>query len=394
MTEINPEGLLVFGLAMMFLEEHRWEEAHDAAVRAAELPSMLPGFDRNRNTCAAMVCSALFDETADPKYLTEALAFVRRQVQTGVIPKWPMCSVLAATSYQAKDYALAERIAAEMARQNPGDIKMLRFKVVCAAYANDFPVALETAEEMLRLDPDCGEAVALRNVVLRKMDEYLQKQRGGAGPTPERTVKDPPGLPRSAFQEGFEEGLGQWEDHSVRNSAAGQSRLDLRVAHSGRRRCAFEHRGQDDWSRRAKARIAVEPGEALELSCWLRGEGAGTALFTCQGPGSQGRDQVAGDRRRLSTRDRRLARGPPAIYRSRGRGRPGADRVWQGAGDVLVRRPQDRARRSRKRAAGAVKTEAAASRIGLFGVAFAEAARTRCRYGPRRPFHCASSGPP
>ncbi len=77
---------------------------------------------------------------------------------------------------------------------------------------------------------------------------------------------------------GFETGMSGWRLWS-RTPGAITSVLDAEAAHSGKVGLRLEHRGADDWSLEPALRMSVQPGELIELECWVKLQGSGSATL-------------------------------------------------------------------------------------------------------------------
>ncbi|NOX55033.1 MAG: hypothetical protein GXP27_11480 [Planctomycetes bacterium] len=86
------------------------------------------------------------------------------------------------------------------------------------------------------------------------------------------TASAPTNLVRNG---GFEEGLTGWSTFWTRDRGAGRARLDSATKHGGRQSVRLEHTGRHDWSFSPNLKLAVRPGELIELSAWVRIEGSG-----------------------------------------------------------------------------------------------------------------------
>ncbi|HID24808.1 MAG TPA: hypothetical protein EYP14_20745, partial [Planctomycetaceae bacterium] len=74
---------------------------------------------------------------------------------------------------------------------------------------------------------------------------------------------------------GFEDGLKGWSQFWTRDRAAGRARLDSVTRHSGRHSVRLVHTGRRDWSFSPNLKLAVRPGELIELSAWVKVDGSG-----------------------------------------------------------------------------------------------------------------------
>lgn len=77
---------------------------------------------------------------------------------------------------------------------------------------------------------------------------------------------------------GFESGLDGWR-FWTRDQNAGAFTLDRQVHHNGQQSARIEHHGERDWSLEPGNRLAVRPGDLLELEVWVRTEGEGTVTL-------------------------------------------------------------------------------------------------------------------
>ncbi|MBN1270032.1 MAG: carbohydrate binding domain-containing protein, partial [Kiritimatiellae bacterium] len=80
-------------------------------------------------------------------------------------------------------------------------------------------------------------------------------------------------LANGDFEKGFENWLPFW----IREAGAGKATLDTTDRRGGVQAARVEHTGEQDWSLAHSLQAAVEPGEILELSAWVRFLGAGSA---------------------------------------------------------------------------------------------------------------------
>ena len=85
---------------------------------------------------------------------------------------------------------------------------------------------------------------------------------------------------------GFESGLDGWR-FWTRQTRAGSLALDERVRHSGKAAGRVEHQGGEDWSLEPGERLAVKPGDLIEMEVWVKTEGAGSLTF-CASTWDQG----------------------------------------------------------------------------------------------------------
>ncbi len=101
---------------------------------------------------------------------------------------------------------------------------------------------------------------------------------------------------------GFEEADGArprgWHGLWTRTAHAGTLTFDTQERHEGRQSARIEHRGAEDWSLTPEGRLAVEAGEILELSAWVRvrGEGRTTLGFITYAAADRVVDWSAGGR--------------------------------------------------------------------------------------------------
>jgi hypothetical protein len=77
---------------------------------------------------------------------------------------------------------------------------------------------------------------------------------------------------------GFEAGLGGWGTWS-RRAGALTSAVVTQTAHAGRAALRLDHRGEEDWSLEPAVRLTVAPGDLVELECWVKLEGTGSATL-------------------------------------------------------------------------------------------------------------------
>ncbi len=75
----------------------------------------------------------------------------------------------------------------------------------------------------------------------------------------------------------FEKGLEGWHPFWAREAGGGKAALDSADRHGGAQAVRVEHAGEKDWSLAHALQLAVQPGEILELSAWVRLGGAGSA---------------------------------------------------------------------------------------------------------------------
>ncbi|SDU15621.1 Carbohydrate binding domain-containing protein [Verrucomicrobium sp. GAS474] len=79
-----------------------------------------------------------------------------------------------------------------------------------------------------------------------------------------------PGFGEILSNPGFETGLQGWSALWTREADAGTVALDGREFHGGATSLRIEHRGAKDWSLEAKDRLAVAPGDLVEISAWAK----------------------------------------------------------------------------------------------------------------------------
>jgi hypothetical protein len=75
----------------------------------------------------------------------------------------------------------------------------------------------------------------------------------------------------------FEKGLEGWQPFWARDAGRGSLALETADRHAGAQAVRVEHTGDEDWSVAHGLQLAVKPGEILELSAWVRLQGAGSA---------------------------------------------------------------------------------------------------------------------
>lgn len=77
---------------------------------------------------------------------------------------------------------------------------------------------------------------------------------------------------------GFESGLDHWRTWS-RTAGALTATVDRESPHGGHAALRLDHRGDADWSLEPALRLEVQPGDLVELACWVQREGEGTATL-------------------------------------------------------------------------------------------------------------------
>ncbi len=70
-----------------------------------------------------------------------------------------------------------------------------------------------------------------------------------------------------------------WTDLWTRDRDAGTVGLDRKVRREGRASVRIDHRGQEDWSLAPRGRTAVQPGDLIEMTVWVRVQGSGDATL-------------------------------------------------------------------------------------------------------------------
>ncbi len=108
---------------------------------------------------------------------------------------------------------------------------------------------------------------------------------------------------------GFEGGLNGWR-FWARDQEAGVMAPDHDTSHSGQQSARIEHRGERDWSLEPGERLAVRPGDLLELEVWVRtiGDGTVTLCASTWGPEEQVLEWSVGERTVHNTGDWRQVR--------------------------------------------------------------------------------------
>ncbi|MGC9318126.1 MAG: carbohydrate binding domain-containing protein [Armatimonadota bacterium] len=86
-------------------------------------------------------------------------------------------------------------------------------------------------------------------------------------------VPDEHGVRNGAFEAVMEGGIAGWA-WWCRESGAGTCTLTDAVAHGGRRSALIEHDGERDFALSNRGRLAVQPGDKLTVSAWVRAESA------------------------------------------------------------------------------------------------------------------------
>ncbi|MBN2021358.1 MAG: hypothetical protein JW809_01060 [Pirellulales bacterium] len=118
---------------------------------------------------------------------------------------------------------------------------------------------------------------------------------------------------------GFEKGVEGWEPLWVREAGAGRATLDTDERRGGDKALRIDHRGDKDWSLAHALRLEVQPGDILELTCWVRvrGEGSATLGVVTRDAAGNVADWVHGARRAGQTDGWRRLRSrfvvPPGI---------------------------------------------------------------------------------
>ena len=74
---------------------------------------------------------------------------------------------------------------------------------------------------------------------------------------------------------GFESGMAGWRVWA-RGPNAITSSLDEQTVHSGRKALHLKHQGEQDWSLEPDLRLPAQPGDRVEIECWVRTRGPGT----------------------------------------------------------------------------------------------------------------------
>ena len=87
---------------------------------------------------------------------------------------------------------------------------------------------------------------------------------------------------------GFESGLDHWRSWA-RAANALTTTVDRQEPHLGQAALRLEHRGPEDWSLEPVLRLDVRPGDLVELECWVRLEGDGTATLCASTWDAQGK---------------------------------------------------------------------------------------------------------
>lgn len=77
---------------------------------------------------------------------------------------------------------------------------------------------------------------------------------------------------------GFESGMSGWRLWS-RTPGALTSALENKNVYAGQAALRLDHRGEEDWSLEPALRLEVTPGDLVELNCWVRVTGGGTATL-------------------------------------------------------------------------------------------------------------------
>ncbi len=96
---------------------------------------------------------------------------------------------------------------------------------------------------------------------------------------------------------GFESGLSGWRLWS-RTPDALRSAIESKSVHSGQAALRLEHHGEQDWSLEPSPRLEVQPGDLVELNCWVKVTGGGTATLCASTWDAEGKVEAwsAGER--------------------------------------------------------------------------------------------------
>ncbi len=78
---------------------------------------------------------------------------------------------------------------------------------------------------------------------------------------------------------GFEAGLAGWKTLFTREPQTGQAELSREHTHTGMSAAKIVHTGVADWSFETGTRLAVVPGDLIELTAWTKIEGTGNLLL-------------------------------------------------------------------------------------------------------------------
>ncbi|MBN1855101.1 MAG: carbohydrate binding domain-containing protein [Pirellulales bacterium] len=117
----------------------------------------------------------------------------------------------------------------------------------------------------------------------------------------------------------FEKGTEGWEPLWAREMGAAEADLDTADRHEGDQALRIGHRGQKDWSLGHSLHLKVVPGDILELSCWVRVRGEGSATLGVVARDNAGKvmNWAHGARRTSQTKGWLLLRSrfliPPAV---------------------------------------------------------------------------------
>lgn len=87
---------------------------------------------------------------------------------------------------------------------------------------------------------------------------------------------------------GFESGLDGWRTWA-RAAQGITAAPDSECVRGGRTALRLEHRGAEDWSLEPDLRLEVQPGDLLELECWVRVQGGGSATLCVSTWDAQGK---------------------------------------------------------------------------------------------------------
>lgn len=87
---------------------------------------------------------------------------------------------------------------------------------------------------------------------------------------------------------GFEDGQTGWRVWS-RKAGGLSATVDTQNVHSGKQSLRLEHTGAEDWSLEPALQVEVRPGDLVELECWLRLQGEGTASLCASTWDAQGK---------------------------------------------------------------------------------------------------------
>lgn len=78
---------------------------------------------------------------------------------------------------------------------------------------------------------------------------------------------------------GFENGLDGWRPLFTREPQTGHVIVERQDVHGGTGAARIEHTGQKDWSLETAERVAVQPGDVIELQAWVKLHDAGSATL-------------------------------------------------------------------------------------------------------------------